>query len=200
MRKISIKFIEKEITYTGEQIAPLWAFENFNIKGDSIIIFIGRLKVKRENLVDAEDKIEAEKEKEEFPISADKALNFIAEHFDSADLRLAYHRQRILIFSAMEKIEEFCGKKLERKHSDIYFNGKKLSVSIANRGLNSHKIHFALNIASTGFPENVECCSLSELGINKRDVIKKLGIEIAERYAEEIEKIELDIAKTKCHA
>lgn len=200
MRKINIKFIDREIAYTGEQISPLWAFENFNIKGDSIIIFIGPLKVATEKLIDAEDKIKAEKEKEEFPISADRALNFIAEHFDSSSLRLAYHRQRILIFSAKEKIEEFSGKKLERKHGDLYFNGKKLSVSIASCGLNSHKIHFALNIASSGFPRNVKACSLSELEITGDKMIKKLGIEIAQKYTSEIEKIELDIAKTKCHA
>lgn len=198
MRKITIKFVDAEIAYTGEQIAPLWAFENFNIKGDSIIIFIGGMKVKREKLIDIEDRIQAEKDKEEFPISAENALHFIAEHFDSADLRLAYHRQRILICAAREKIEELSGKKIERKHGDLYFNGKKLSVSIASVGLSSHKIHLALNAISAGFPKSVEACSLTELGITGNE-IKKLGIEIAQSYADELKKIELDIAKTKCH-
>ena len=38
-------FIKKEITYTGSELAPHWIYRNFNLRGDSIVCFKGKVDV-----------------------------------------------------------------------------------------------------------------------------------------------------------
>jgi len=197
IRKISVSYVDKNITYDGSQMAQLWAFEKLGMAGDSIVAFSGKMKVMKDSLIDAKDAREAEKKGEKVPISSEKALHFIIEHFDSAELRLAYHRQRVLITIAGEEISKEAKEKVERRGSDLYVNGSKLSVSIASCGNASSKIHLGLNITSNGVPKGVNAVSLEELGI-KKDRIKKLALKIAKKYAEEVNEIEEDITKTRC--
>jgi len=196
LRKISIDYIDKSITYDGAQILPLWAFEKLGIQGDSIVIFCGRMEVRREKLIDAKDAREAEKRGEEVPISSKNALHFITEHFDSNDIKLAYHRQRLLAVIAGEEIAKQTKAKIERRGSDLYIARRKLSVSIAACCSASSKIHLGINITSKGVPKGVNAISLEELGITKNR-IKKLALEIARKYSDELNEIEEDITKTR---
>ncbi len=172
-------FIEDELEYDGSQLKSLWAYSLLGIKEDSIISFIGPCNVKREHMVDYEDYASG------YSIYSPKMLHFIVEHFDEVSLRLIYTRQRLLISIARDTIDPT----IERIGDDLYWNGKKLSVSIATISPISAKIHFGVNIES---PKGYAC--LKEIGIND---VKELAIEICRRYTAEIMDIEEDLRKTR---
>jgi hypothetical protein len=179
------------LVYDGSQIEPLWAFRELGVQGDSIVYFIGGMKVLRDALIDLED-LRAENTK--IPISADNALHFIVEHFDDPDLRLAYHRQRILINVAKERIIDISNVHIKRVASDLYMDGRKLSVSVATASASSSKIHLGLNITSKGVPLGIEAVGFEELDVKD---VSELAREIAKSYKDEISEIEADITKTR---
>jgi hypothetical protein len=192
MARSRIKIVDAgSLDYNGSQIEPLWTFRELGVQGDSIAYFTGGMKVVRKALVDLGDLRE---QKGNYPISSDEALHFIVEHFDDPSLRLAYHRQRILISVSIERLNGATDRRIARDASDIYLDGKKLSVSVATASASSSKIHLGLNITSTGVPKDVEAIGLDELGITD---ISALAEEIAKSYAEEIAEIEEDITKTR---
>ena len=85
-----------------------------------------------------------------------------------------------------------------RDGDDIYFEGKKLSISIATCSNSSMKIHFGMNVINKGTPNDVETIGLCECLEDMKD--KKIdGIidKICESYINEIESIEEDITKTR---
>jgi hypothetical protein len=179
------------IDYDGSQIKPLWAFRELGVQGDSVVYFIGGMKVPRTEIIDTKDLRE---NKADIPISSERALHFIVEHFDDPSLRLAYHRQRILINIAKERIIDYCETHVKRKASDLFVGERKLSVSVATASASSSKVHLGLNITSKGVPDGVKAIGLAELGINDALTLAKT---IATTYVQGIDEIEDDISKTK---
>ena len=55
MDKPTFRFIENEIAYTGEQLRSHWAYETFDILGDSAVAFVGPCDVHPEHMKDIED-------------------------------------------------------------------------------------------------------------------------------------------------
>jgi len=174
--------------YDGSQITPSWAFQEFKIKSSTIISWIGPMNIKSDNLIDYED-IGLE-------IKGNKMLHFIVEHFDQqpGNLKLAYHRQRLLVMITRDKLLAY-GVKTTQDGDDIFIDDKKLSVSIATASISTMKIHFALNITCDGTPRDVETSSLED----NMDVeeISNLQDSIANEYIDMITTIEKDITKTK---
>ncbi|ABR56276.1 DUF366 family protein [Methanococcus aeolicus] len=197
----SLIITNEKIDYTGIEIEPLWAYKNFDIQKDSIVAFQGGLCVSIDNMKDLKD-IKEEAKHGDILIKSSRAINFIVEHFDNPDLKMAYLRQRILIANTKEVIEEITNntKKIIRKGDDLYYNNGKLSVSIACRGISSSKIHLGINIANEDTPNYINTSSLDDLGINIMDDanINNIMEKIAIKYGEEMEKIEKDIRKTQC--
>ena len=189
----------KKIDYTGIEIEPLWTYKNFDIQKDSIVAFQGALCVSIDNMKDLKD-IKEEAKRGDILIKSSRAINFIVEHFDNPDLKIAYLRQRILIAITKEVIEEITDKTIIRKGDDLYYNSGKLSVSIACRGISSSKIHLGINISNEDTPNYINTSSLYDLGINIIDNanINNIMEKIAIKYGEEMEKIENDIRKTQC--
>lgn len=175
-------FIDKEIKYTGHQLSPHWIYKNFNVKGSAIAGFIGPVKVDLSEMVDIEDVINDE------PISSDKMLNFIIEDFD-VELFNMVCIQRLFICIIKEVLEDF-GAAVKRSGDDIFYNGRKLSVSIATKSITSSLIHTALNIVNTGAP--VDVSSLNEIGIVD---IKTFANTVMEKFTQEIE--DMVFAKSK---
>ncbi len=195
---ITYKMLETEIEYNGSQIRPLWAFEEFGIRGDSIICFFGPMRVKSTEMIDLQD-IRREGELAEVLISSDESLNFVIEHFDCQppNLLLAYHRLRLLVFVSLETIrEKFSGFWL-RKATDLFLTDKKISVGIATISNTSMKIHFALNIANSGFPKHTNAIGLASLGELKREDVMNLAKEIGTGYSSCVEGCWHDITKSK---
>jgi len=176
--------------YDGSQIRPLWANEKFGINEDNIVVMIGSMNVKFENMIDKEDLKNKKK------IKSDKAIHFLIEHYDSNDLRLAYYRQRLFCFEIEETLKRY-NIDAERKGSDLYINNRKLSVSIATVG-KTQKIHFGINLTTKGTPDDVKTAALDEFECFKNEEsIKKFIDEILNKYVFDVEKIEKDIEKTK---
>ncbi|MGB9936664.1 MAG: DUF366 family protein [Methanobacterium sp.] len=185
------KKLEESISYDGHQIEPFWAFKELGVKGSSIISWIGPMNIQPAKVIDYEDV--------GLEIKSDNAVHFIVEHFDvqPADIKTCYHRQRILVMITKDILNDF-GIITRREGDDIYFEGKKLSVSIATCSNSSMKIHFGMNITSSGTPDDVKTIGLLECKDNFDDEnIHKLIDKISETYINEIESIEEDICKTK---
>ncbi len=184
---MEIVFAE-EMEYNGEQIKPNWAYEALGVKGDSIVIFVGRMNVK--HVVDIEDKIKGEK------IVGDRVLHFVAEHFDvqPPSLLLAYTRQRLFVTIFKDVLERRVDVYIERRGDDLYLNDKKLSVSIATVSAVSMKFHFGINIKSSGIPDFAT--SLEEANISEEEALE-IAKEAADTYAKEIKKIWDDVKKTR---
>ena len=135
-------------------------------------------------MVDIEDVINNE------PIKSDKMANFIIEVFNS-NLREAIFRQRLFV-SIIKEVLEDMGVVVKRKGDDLFYNGKKLSVSIATKSTVSTLIHTAINLVSTGAP--IEVSSIADMKIV--DEIEFIN-EVLDRFVEEIKDIEFAKVKVR---
>lgn len=178
-------FCENNIKYTGKELSPHWILSKFKLYGDSIVSFIGEVDVPIDNMVDVEDKINNE------PIYAKSMLNFIIEHFDYSIKEIAF-AQILLIQTIREVFLDDYNVNLIRKGDDLFYNGRKLSVSIATKSTVSGLIHTALNIDCSGAP--VKASDINEINIKD---IKELAKKIMKRYTDNIEKINFAITKVR---
>ncbi len=173
-------FIDSELGYDGSQIKSLWAYREAGLKEDSIISFVGSCDVNGDVQVDFEDVVLQEK------MYSPKMLHFVVEHFDEVSLRLICARQRFLTCLVQDFLDEEC--KISREGDNLFWNGKKLTVSTATISPVSAKIHFGVNVESDDY------ASLQEMGFSDP---KKLALEICRRYSYEIDDIEACIRKIR---
>ena len=179
------QLLEQEIKYEGWQLSPHWIYKNFKIQGDATVAFIGECEVKLTEMVDIEDVINNE------PIYSKSMLSFISEQFN-VGLVEGVFRQRLLICIIKEALEKR-GFKITRNGDDLFYEGKKLTVSIATKSINSILIHTGINIDSTTAPVKASGLT-SELGITD---IKELAQEILTNYSEEINDIIMASTKVR---
>ena len=133
-------WVDDNINYNGSQLRRMFAYESFDLLGDSTIAFIGACKVTNENMKDGEDLFAKEE------IYSDSMLHIIMECHDTPlETMIAYQR----LFSAIAKdhLESLSDKPLKRIGDDIYFEDNKLNISIATANSLSAMIHCAFNIA-----------------------------------------------------
>ncbi len=178
-------FINKDIKYIGSQLSPHWIYKNFKIQGNVIVAFCGECDVKLNEMVDIEDVINNE------PIYSKYMLSFITEQFN-IDLVEGVFRQRLLMCIIKECLENR-GFIIKRNGDDLFYNGKKLTVSIATKSLTSVLIHTGINILSEDAPIEVSGLK-SELGISD---INELANEIMQKYSDELEDIVLASTKVR---
>lgn len=188
--EIICQFVEENMCYDGSQIRPLWALDKLNIKGSSIISWIGPMEIDPLKIIDVEDT--------GIEIKSDKMIHFIVEHFDSqpTNIKLCYHRQRILVMILKDLISKW-GVQSTRNGDDLFVDGGKLTVSIASISSTSMKIHLGVNITSEGTPKDVKTRGILEIeGINETNIIELIN-NVLKSYADEIKSIERDISKTR---
>lgn len=179
------KYLNQEIKYEGWQLCSHWIYKNFKIQGDATVAFTGECEVKLTEMVDIEDVINNE------PIYSKSMLSFISEQFN-VGLMEGVFRQRLLICIIKEALEKR-GFKIEREGDDLFFEGKKLTVSIATKSITSVLIHTGININSEGAP--VEASGLtSELRIKD---IENFADEILTKYSQEIDDIIMASTKVR---
>ena len=118
-------------------------------------------------------------------------LNFISEQFN-IELVEGVLRQRLLITLIKEELEKR-GFKPVRSGDDIFINGKKLSVSIATKSVNSVLIHTGVNILSDSAPIEVSALE-SDLGMKD---IKDFALNVMNAYTNEIDDIILASTKVR---
>ncbi|AXV37438.1 MAG: hypothetical protein CIT01_04100 [Methanobacterium sp. BRmetb2] len=183
--------LDQPLLYDGSQIEPLWAFKIHKIKESSIVTWTGPMNIETSKVLDYEDV--------GLEIKANEMIHFIIEHFDCQppDMRMAYHRQRIMVMIVKEVLAEhniFC----QREGDDLYVDGNKLTVSIATCSKSSIKIHFGINMVSEGTPDDVKTIGIIECDDNlKREDVEKIVTKICTKYISEISAIDKDIAKTR---
>lgn len=177
-------YIEERINYTGAELYPHWIYRRFNLCSDVIIAFCGETKVELDSLVDIEDVINDE------PIYSKNMLNFLVEHFEIG-LTEAVLRQRMLICIIKETLEDY-NKVIIRRGDDLFYEDRKLTVSIATKSLTSCLIHTGINICADGAP--IEVSSLEQMGISD---IKEFANKIMQRYTEEMMDIKIAVAKVR---
>ena len=172
---------DERIDYDGSQIGSLWAYTAFHAQDDSIVCFRGSCDVAARHMIDLEDRLNEE------TIAAPDMIQFIAEHFDSTALALAYARQRLIACIALEALQDR-GVRVTRSGDDLFYKGEKMSVSIASASPVSAKFHFGMNVRSADWG------SLEKAGVADPD---GLLAEIGSRYAAEIDDIARDMRKSR---
>ena len=178
-------FTRENIKYEGWQLCPHWIYKNFKIQGDAIVGFAGECEVKLTEMVDIEDVINNE------PIYSKSMLSFISEQFNVGLIEGVF-RQRLLICTIKEALEKR-GFKITRDGDDLFFDGKKLTVSIATKSATSVLIHTGINIDSAGAPVKASGLT-SELGITD---IENFATEIMDKYSKEIDDIIMASTKVR---
>lgn len=171
------KFIDNKMDYDGSQLKPLYAYVNHKLAGDSIVAFEGACNVSLEHMVDMEDLVvKAE-------IKSDHMLHFIVEIFP-ANILAAVVLQRLLV-AITQNIILKSGHNLQRSGDDLYWNEKKLSVSIASCSSVSNMIHFGLNVENKGTP--VPTCCLKDFGLDAKAFALLVMSEFSAEYSSIVE-------------
>lgn len=162
---MKIKLLNRQITYTGEELKSHWAYKNAGIKGDSMVAFIGPCDVKTGCMVDLADNLAGE------CIKSARMVHFIMEIF-GRDMEKSVLYQRILMFVIREQVRALLGPggpQIKREGDDLYVDDgkgkRKLSVSIATVGPISALIHAGVNVDPAGAP--VPAAGLIKLGIDE---------------------------------
>jgi uncharacterized protein len=154
------KWLEKEISYDGSQLKPLFNYLEHGILGDSIVSWRGPCNVTNEHMIDGEDL------RANAIIASDQMLHFVIELFQFP-LSSAIALQRLLGEILILKIKEMGDSKADFKRfgDDVYNGKRKLNISIATCSVTSSLIHYGINIKNDGTP--VETCSLNDFNINE---------------------------------
>jgi hypothetical protein len=147
----------REQHYDGTQLAPHWILRHFDLRGDALVAFRGGADVSLEHMVDLEDVRAAA------PIYSPLMLHFLGEWFiDSLDQGILL--QHLFVDEIYQILLERGCRPMRRRGNDIYYQERKLSVSIATRSPVSVLMHTALNIRTEGTP--VPTSGLAELGVD----------------------------------
>jgi len=144
------------LTYDGAQLAPHFLYRRFELMGDALVAFAGPADVALDHMVDLEDV------KKKAPIASDRMLHFLGEWFiDSLDQGILL--QHLFVGGIYECLLERGIRALRRRGNDIYFDDRKVSVSIATKSPVSVLMHSAVNIENTGAP--IPVAGLAEMGV-----------------------------------
>lgn len=171
---MKVHWLDERRGYDGTPLHSLWAYRNFGVQGDSIVVFRGPCEIPPANIVDLEDLRAGSR------IAGPDMVHFIVEHFDR-DLERAVLRQRVLAGLAHDEVRRRSGREIRREGDDLFDAERKLSISIATLTPVSSKIHFAVNVIraeDVGVPTG----GLSEYRIDPEE----FGRTVANRYAEEM--------------
>lgn len=170
------KLIKKNFAYTGEQLKPHFAYENYGILGNSIVGWMGPCDIPFVHMVDLEDLLAKS------PIRGGSMLHFIVEIFNQS-LFSAVSLQRLMASIVKDEIENRAKIKLSRSGDDVYWGDRKISISIASISAVSTQIHFAVNITNKNTP--VKTAALDDFKINVNDFAKS----ILEKFSGEFDSI-----------
>ncbi len=151
-------WIDEVKTYDGQQLAPLYNYLQHGVLGDSIVSWQGPCKIPKQHMIDGEDL------RANSVIEGDEMLHFVVELFQFP-LSTAVLIQRLFGETLILLIQKLSGKKWDmvRHGDDVYWQKKKLNISIATCSQTSSLIHYGVNISNQGTP--VETCALQDFGI-----------------------------------
>ncbi|MDH3216629.1 MAG: DUF366 family protein [Candidatus Krumholzibacteria bacterium] len=170
---LAYKVLEVETPYTGKELRSGWVLEQTGLRGDAAAAFLGPCRVVNEDLVDLDDA------RAGTYIESAAMAHVLIEH-PQCRLDTGVLRQRMLVCLLCEILgERNLG--VRRQGDDIYFDSRKLTVSIAAPSSRSTVIHLGINIRPEGAP--VPAVGLDEMKIDARELLTDL----LGRYGEELE-------------
>ncbi len=176
-------WIEKRMTYDGRQLSSHFAYRNYGVMGDVIVGFVGPADVRITEMVDIEDV------RQVAPISSDEMVHFLIEMFEVGLGQMVWVQRFFVLLLFERLVKRVSPSHLTRDGDDIFYQGRKLSVSIATVSPVSGLVHTALNVKGTGAPLPIAC--LEEMGIEAVSLAK----EVMEAFCAEVEG--MSMAKTK---
>lgn len=173
-------FVEKNILYSGEQLKPLNNYMEFGVLGTSIVSWVGACNVPFDHMIDGED-VRAQSQ-----ICGAQMVHFIIEAFDFP-LKGAVVLQRLMAEMTIDILKGHSprAQNLKRQGDDIYWENKKLNISIATLSPQSSLIHFAVNVSNEGTP--VPTSALMDFSVEARTFAKELMERVAAEYGDIIE-------------
>jgi uncharacterized protein len=185
-------WLEKQFPYDGTQLRSLYTYLEHKILGDSIVAWRGACDISFDHMVDGEDL------NQKAVIRGGDMLHFIIEKFDMK-LNGAVYLQRLFAAHAFDLVREELTKagkladtaRLRRDGDDIYFEDRKLSISIATVSPVSALVHFAMNVTNENTP--VKTISLSDFSIDPTRFAKVL----LERFTKEADSADEASMKVK---
>lgn len=169
----SYRILEYPVAYTGVELRSGFVRERAGLRGNAAVAFVGPCDVPNEHLVDLDDARAGDF------IRAASMAHVIVEH-PGCSLQAGVLRQRLLVAILAEMLVAH-GKSVVRDGDDVYYEGRKLTVSIAAPSVMSCVIHLGINVDPAGAP--VSTIGLSELGFAPREVLD----ELLTRYGRELE-------------
>lgn len=153
--------LSQSFTYDGSQLRSLFAYTQTGVKGNCVVSWRGPCDVHRDLMVDMEDW------RQESKIQSPDMLHFIIEAFNTP-LTTAVGYQRLFVGLIKDLICDILltklknkilpshllafYEKLKRQGDDLYFEDKKINVSIATVSPVSSLIHIGINICHEGTP------------------------------------------------
>ena len=152
------------MAYTGAELRGGWVAGRTGLHGDAAAAFVGPCHVPNENLVDLDDARAGEF------IRAASMAHVIVDH-PGCTLEVAVLRQRLLV-AILADVLAGEGKIARRDGDDLYYDGRKLTVSIAAPSTASCVIHLGINVDPEGAP--VPAVGLGEMGLDARRVLESL--------------------------
>jgi hypothetical protein len=172
---VRAKFIKEELNFTGEQFASLFAYDNFNILGDSIIAFIGTCDVSIKEIVDLEL---AKSGKKTF--YCPKMLHFLAEHFE-VDMEKAILRSLLLLNIIKDYLNETLKQTvIKRVGTELFADDSRIGFSLASSSPVSSLIYVGVAIFPAEGGKGLESYGIDPQGFAN---------EVMERYIKETERI-----------
>jgi hypothetical protein len=142
---LKIHWHDAPLKYDGTQLRSHFIYQRTGTLGNSCMGFIGSCEVSLDHLVDLEDV------RRKTPIFSPRMLHFLLEDFH-LDLAAGVCLQRLMVCVLAEELAGRGVKELERRGDDLYWQEKKLNVSIATRSGISTLIHLGINIETEGAP------------------------------------------------
>lgn len=185
---MKIKWLSETASYDGTQLSPLTNYLRHGLLGDSMVAWVGPCEIPLDFMVDGEDL------RARASIQGSQMLHFIMEVYDR-DLFAGVACQRLMASLAKDLLLESSVKTqgLRRDGDDLYWQDRKLSISIATRSVNSTLMHFAMNVSNEGTP--VATCALADdFGLDPEAV----AVELLKRFQHEYLSIMDATRKVKC--
>ena len=178
--QVKTKILDQSITYTGEQLQPLWNYLEHGLLGDSLVAWVGPCQVTPDHMLDGEDL------RQQARIAGDQMVHLICELFDF-DLAGMVGVQRLTAALLLETLEQLRPDSpwttALRQGDDLYLDGRKFNISIATCSARSSLMHFAFNVSNQGTP--VPTSSLQDWNLSVDEVLEPL----LERVQGEVESL-----------
>lgn len=179
------RWLDQKEKYDGTQLRSLYSYLNHQLLGNSIVSWRGACDVSFEHMVDGEDLLD------QSAIRGSDMLHFIVEVFDVSLLGGVF-LQRLLASIVKDVIETQNPKvKLLREGDDLYWERKKLSISIATSSPVSTLVHFAVNVNPAGAP--VVACGIEEMGLEP----KLFATHVMEKFSAEFVSCQIATMKVR---